>query len=88
MVADFHVFEVIAGSLGVVGASLVFLTFLLLPRFRRHPSEIIFFVTVSDFFLVRAGGCCLLPYCICVFVVFVFLMFIMLSFFIFCLLFD
>ncbi|EGD78938.1 hypothetical protein PTSG_01912 [Salpingoeca rosetta] len=50
-VGNFHVFELLAGCVGVVGALLVVGTFWLLPKFREHPAELILFVSICDLFL-------------------------------------
>ena len=57
MSTNFHVFELLAGLVGVIGALLVIATFVALPKFREHPSELILMVSVSDFFLVSLICC-------------------------------
>lgn len=49
----FHVASFFASYLGISGALSIVLIYYLLPGFRKHPSELVLAIGVSDFFLVR-----------------------------------
>lgn len=38
--------------LGILGSFIICLVFWLCPRYRQHPSELVLFIAIADFFLV------------------------------------
>eukprot|EP00051_Salpingoeca_urceolata_P003221 m.56126 g.56126 ORF g.56126 m.56126 type:complete len:397 (-) comp12582_c0_seq1:92-1282(-) len=51
MASEFHVWELFMGLMGMFGAMLVVLVFVLLPQHRKHPAELILCIAICDLFL-------------------------------------
>jgi len=57
MAPTFHVLELLAGGLAMLGAATVAAVYILLPRSRQHPAELILIIAVMDMLLVGLMLC-------------------------------
>lgn len=53
--SEVHGLEILAGSVGIIGALLVAASYALLTNFRNHPAEIVLIVSLCDLFLVTTN---------------------------------
>eukprot|EP01147_Barroeca_monosierra_P005114 gene5114-153_t len=53
--SEVHGLEILAGSVGIIGALLVAASYALLTNFRNHPAEIVLIVSLCDLFLTTCS---------------------------------